>query len=195
MKRTPPPKDGKAVVVTEEGEDLKDDTWDNGIVEEVGLLVVLVGEDTGVDVDEEGEVEREVEGVREREGEEVVRDELEVVRVGSSVEEGSVVSHVSDETEEIEEIESSEEVEVERFGMLVGEDKSDNKVEVVEGSIEREEPKGDTLLELDSGGRVTDEETSVEVSVDGSGSVDVGVGVLNVPVLDGNSSVAVGSPV
>lgn len=74
-----------------------------------------------------------------------------------------------------------------KSGVLVGNDKSE-----VEGSMVREESKENRVLELGSVERVTDGEVSV---VDESGSSEVGVGVSNVPVLDGNTSVTVGSSV
>jgi hypothetical protein len=174
--RTPPLNDGKDVVVTSEGEELEDDIRERG----TGKAVVGVGV-TGMGV----------EGVGEGEGGVAVKDESEVVRVESNVSAGSVVNDGSGGVEENTESGSSERVEVEKSGMLVGDDKSGKGVE---GSI-TEESKGDTLLEPKSAGGVTDEGISVEVSVDGSESSGVGVGVSNVPVLDGNTSVTVGSSV
>ena len=169
-------------MVTSEGEDLEDDIWERGTGEEVNWLGVCVDEETGL--------EREGVGDEERGG--VVKGKSDVVKVESDVEEGSAVGRVSIE----EENGSSEEVEVKKSGVLVGDKESDKKVEVdSEGSIVRKESEGTTLLELKSAGRDPDEKISVEMSVDGSGSPDVGVGVSNVPVLDGNASVSVGSSV
>lgn len=125
----------------------------------------------------------------------VVKDKSEVVEVESGIEEGSVVNSESKEVDENVESGSSEEVEVRRSGMVVRDDKSSDKGIEVEGSIVREESKeGTPVLELESG-RVTDEKISVDVSVDGSVSQDVGVGELSVPVLDGGASVNDGSSV
>lgn len=148
-----------------------------------------MNEDTGIGVEREGVGE----GVGEGEG--VVKDGSEVVKVEPGIEEGSVAKLVSGGVEEKVESESSEPVEVRNSGVTVEDGKSDNEIKV-EGSIVMEESKEEsTLLELKSGSRVTDEGISAEESIDRSGSPDVGVGVSNVPVLDGNTSVADGSSV
>jgi hypothetical protein len=111
------------------------------------------------------------------------------MRVESVGEEGSVVSDESNGDEESEE--GSSEKLVVKSGTLVGLDKSGDEKEV-EGSIVMEESKGSPLLELGSVGKAVVGGVSVRV---GEGSPDVGVGVSNVPVLDGNASVTVRSSV
>lgn len=134
-----------------------------------------------------------MEGVGEGEG--VVKGKSEVVKVESDVEKGSVDKSESDEVEENEGSGSSEDMseKVEESGTIVGVDESGS---TVEGSIVMEESKGGSpLLGVKSVGQATGEETSVEVSEDGSKSPEVGVDVSNVPVLDGNTSVSVESSV
>ena len=174
--------DGKEVVITAEGEEnLEDVICERGVGEGVGRLGV--GEDVGIEIGVEGEGVEEGVGEGVEEGEGVVKDKSEVVKVESN------------EAGETEEDWSSEDMEekVERSGTLVGVDKSAREVE--ESIVMEESKGGNSLLELRSVGRVTGEEMSVEVDGNGSESSDVDVGVSNVPVLDGGTSVTVGSSV
>jgi hypothetical protein len=113
-----------------------------------------------------------------------------VVKVESNVEEKSVVNN------EVEENESSEDVD-----MKVSEPETSEGVDngnEVEGSIVMDESENEfevnTLLN-ESVGRVTSVEASVKVDVSDVGSSEMGGSVSGVPVLDGNTSVIVGSSV
>ena len=133
----------------------------------------------------------EVESVRE--GEDDVRVGLEVVRLELNIEEKSVVS---DELSGVEESEPLEDV-----GMRVNESERPVGIDEgneVEGSIVMEgsgnELEVNRLLNKPDG-RVTGVKVSVRMGVGDVGALEVGGGVSNVPVLDGNAAVIVGSPV
>jgi hypothetical protein len=170
-------------VATGEGEEFEG-VFEEGVGKEANPLDFVGNVGTGVEVGGGGE------GVEE--AWEVVEETWEVVKIELGVGGGPVVEDEPNRVEENVESGSSENegVKVKESGTLV---RDDRRIEV-EGSIVMEESKGGTLLR--SVGRVADEESSVKVGGScESGSPDVGVDESNVPVLDGKTSVIVGSPV
>lgn len=133
----------------------------------------------------------EVESVRE--GEEDVRVGLEVVKLELSIEEKPVVS--DGELSGVDESEPPEDV-----GMRVNESERpvgiDEGNEVAEGSIVMEGSENE--LEMNKllnrvHGRIGGVEASVRVGVGDVGAPEEGGSVTNVPVLEGNAAVIVGS--
>lgn len=160
-------------VVAEVGEREVDEGWSVLDVVEKG------SEDTIMELRDDGE------------DEEVVKVKPEVVKAESNVKERSVVNDESDEVGGSVESGSSENVDVSisESETLVGID-TGNEVEgpiVMDGS--------ENKLEVNSVGKVTGVEISVKVSGSDVGSSELSGSVSNVPVLDGNISVIVGSPV
>jgi len=168
-------------VVTGAGKDVVEEDRGREEIEELLLLDVVEKEldDSRV----------EVESVREREEE--VRVGLEVVNLELSVEERPVVS---DELSGVEESELPEDV-----GMRVNESERPVGIDEgneVEGSIVTE--GSENVLEMNKllsklHGRTGGVEVSVRVGVGDVGTPEKGGSVSNVPVLDGNTAVIVGS--
>lgn len=166
------------------------------VVEGILEVVEVVEDSSSLDVieKESEDTEMELEGVKE--GEEVVEEKSLVVKPESDVEERSCVNDELNEVgrEVVNESPEDVDVKVSESEKLVGIDRENE----VDGSIVMDESENE--LEVNTLLNSVDGVASVEVSVKVNGNDDDSPGVSVsvpsvVPVLDGNPSVIVGSPV